>query len=86
MATRINFVEVYSARSEFDASVIETLMEDYNIHCSIRTLGAMRFSADPMDMPENRILVEEDKADSARKIITGAIRSGVISKEGRFVA
>ena len=86
MATRINFIEVYSAHCEFDASVIETLMEDCNIHCSIRTHGMLRFSVDPVDMPEKIILVEEDKADSARKIINKAIRNGVISKEGRFAA
>ena len=85
MATRINFIEVYSAHSEFDATVIESLMDDYNIHCSIRTPGMLRFSVSPTDMPEKIILVEEGKADSARKIINYAIRNGVISKEGRFV-
>ncbi|MBI2413057.1 MAG: hypothetical protein HYV24_07605 [Deltaproteobacteria bacterium] len=86
MATRINFIDLYSFFNELDASVIETLMEDYNISCSIRTLGPIRFSTDTSNYQEKRISVESDKVENARKIINDAIRSGVISKEGKFRA
>ncbi len=82
MATRINFIDLYSFYNEIDASVIETIMEDYRITCSIRTLGQARFYTE--DYLEKRIAVEQEKIESARKIINDAIRSGVISKEGKF--
>lgn len=82
MATRINFIDLYSFYNEIDASVIETIMEDYRITCSIRTLGQARFYTE--DHLEKRIAVEQEKIESARKIINDAIRSGVISKEGKF--
>ncbi len=83
MATRIHFIDLYSFYNDLDATVIETLMEDYNISCSVRTLGAMR-SFDSHEFGEKRISVEEDKVENAKKIIADAIRSGVISKEGKF--
>lgn len=84
MATRIKFIDLYSFYNELDASVIETLMEDCNITCSIRTLGKVRFSTDMGAYLEKRIAVEEDKLEYAKKIINEAIRNGVISKEGKF--
>ncbi|MBI5644181.1 MAG: hypothetical protein HY954_11990 [Deltaproteobacteria bacterium] len=84
MATRINFIDLYSFYNELDASVIETLMEDYNISCSIRTLGSIRFSTDVNNYQEKRIAVESDKLENAKKIINDAIKSGVISREGKF--
>lgn len=86
MATRINFIDLYSFYNDIDVSVIETLMEDYNISCSIRTLGTSRFSTDPGEYHEKRMAVEEEKVENARKIIADAIKSGVISKEGKFRA
>jgi len=80
MATRINFIDLYSFYNDLDATVIETLMEDYNISCSVRTFGSTR-SFDSQGFGEKRISVEEDKVENARKIIADAIRSGVISKE-----
>jgi len=47
MATRINLIDLYSFYNDIDASVIETLMEDYNISCSIRSLTPIRFSGEP---------------------------------------
>ncbi|MDO8426977.1 MAG: hypothetical protein Q7T24_05635 [Deltaproteobacteria bacterium] len=82
MATRINFIDLYSFYNELDGSVIETLMEDYRITCSIRTLGQPRIYTE--DYLEKRIAVEQEKLESARKIINDAIRSGVISREGKF--
>lgn len=84
MATKINFIDLYSFYNELDASVIETLMDDYNISCAIRTLGSARFSSDQGEYVERRISVEEGKLENARKLINDAIKSGVISKEGRF--
>lgn len=87
MAIRINFIDLYSFYNEIDATVIETLMEDYNITCSVRTLGAGRPSFDINGYNlEKRIAVEEEKIEYARKIIRDAIRNGVISKEGKFRA
>lgn len=84
MASRINFIDLYSFYNDLDISVIETLMEDYNISCSIRTLGAPRFSTDIGEYQEKRMAVEQDKVENARKLIADAIKSGVISKEGKF--
>lgn len=86
MATRIHFIDLYSFYNELDASVIETLMEDYHITCSIRTLGKVRFPTDIENYQEKRIAVEEEKIESARKIIIDAIKNGVISREGKFRA
>lgn len=84
MATRIHFIDLYSIYNELDASVIETLMEGFNITCSIRTLGRVRFNTDIGGYLEKRIAVEEEKLENARKIINEAIRNGVISREGKF--
>lgn len=86
MATRINFIDLYSFYNEMDANVIETLMEDYNIPCSVRTLGSGRASDLQSFTMEKRIAVEEDKVENARKIIRDAIMNGVISREGKFRA
>lgn len=83
MASRINFIDLYSFGNELDASVIETLMEDYDISCSVRTLNSPH---DADEYFEKRIAVEEDKVENARRIINAALRNGVISKEGRFRA
>jgi hypothetical protein len=85
-ATRINFIDLYSFYNDLDVSVIERLMEEYNISCSIKTLGTTRFSTDFGEHQEKRIAVEEEKVENARKIIVDAIKSGVISKEGKFRA
>jgi len=84
MATKINFIDLYSFYNDLDASVIETLMEGCNITCSIRTLGKVRFATDMNSYLEKRIAVEEEKIENARNIIRDAIRSGVISREGKF--
>lgn len=84
MANRINFIDLYSIYNDLDASVIETLMEGFNITCSIRTLGRERFTTDMSGYLEKRIAVEEEKLENARKLISEAIRNGVISKEGKF--
>lgn len=84
MATRINFIDLYSIYNELDANVIESLMEGFNITCSIRTLGGARFATDVSGYLEKRIAVEEDKIENARKLIKEAIRNGVISREGKF--
>lgn len=84
MATRINLIDLYSFYNDIDASVIETLMEDYNISCSIRSLTPIRLSGELSGLNEKRIAVEEAKIEYARKIINDAIKNGVISKEGKF--
>lgn len=86
MATRINFIDLYSSFNDLDMSVIENLMEGRRITCSIRTLGKVRFATDIAAYLEKRIAVEEDKIESARVIIKEAIRSGVISRDGKFRA
>lgn len=81
MASRINFIDIYSFYDELDASVIETLLEDYDISCSIRTFNPF---ADADAYFEKRIAVEEDKVENARRIINDARKNGVISRDGRF--
>lgn len=85
MATRINFIDLYSFYNGLDATVIETLMEDYNISCSVRAFGSSS-SFESGEFGEKRIAVEEDRVENARKIIIDAIKSGVISREGKFRA
>ena len=86
MATRINYIDVYSFYSELEAGVMESLMDDYRIGCSIRTLSPLGPGSDPSGFPEKRIAVEKEKVESARVIIKDAIRKGMLSGEGRFVS
>lgn len=85
MAVRINFIDLYTFYNEIDASVVEALLEDYSISCSVRTLNMMRVPAQK-DFPEKRIAVEMGKIADAKKIINDAIKKGVISSDGRFIA
>lgn len=84
MATKIKFIDIFSIYNEIDESVIETLLEDCSISYSIRHLGPGRFAPDLDDVSEKRVAVEEGQVDYARRLITEAIRSGVISRDGRF--
>jgi len=85
MATRINFVDLYSFYNELDSLVIETMMAELNISCSVRSL-ASRFPSDPdSEDSELRMSVEEDSVEYARKVIYGALSSGAISRDGEFM-
>jgi hypothetical protein len=83
MATRINFIDIYSFYDEIDSYMIESLMDDRDISFSIRTLGpsAQAFDARSLEM---RVAVEEGKVEYALRLLSDAIRSGVISREGKF--
>lgn len=85
MATRIHFIDLYSFHNELDSFVIEAMMADLNISCSIRSL-ATRFASDPSAMDsELRMSVEEESIESARRVIDEALRNGVISRDGEFM-
>ncbi len=85
MATRINFVDLYSFHNELDSFVIEAMMADLNISCSVRSL-ASRFSSDlSVHDSELRMSVEEGSIESARRVIDDALRNGVISRDGEFM-
>ncbi|OGQ03948.1 MAG: hypothetical protein A2W38_00405 [Deltaproteobacteria bacterium RBG_19FT_COMBO_58_16] len=85
MATRINFVDLYSFHNELDSFVIEAMMVDLNISCSVRSL-ASRFSSDPSAQDsELRMSVEEGSIESARRVIDEALKNGVISRDGEFM-
>lgn len=86
MATKINFIDIYSFYDELDANVIENLFEGYNISCAVRTFGSFRSPAGVNSFNEKRIAVEEDMVDNARRIIKKAIINGMISKDGKFRA
>lgn len=87
MATRINYVDLYSFYNDMDATVIASLMEGYDISCSMKTLGTGRLGPDlGAYSQEKRISVEEGKIENARNIIWDAIRNGVISRDGRFMS
>jgi hypothetical protein len=85
MATRINFKDIYSIENELDVDIIALLLEEYDISCSIRNFG---FGSMPsMKKPqEKRVSVEAADAISARGILEDAIRKGMISTDGKFVA
>lgn len=84
MATRINFIDLYSCYNETDASVVETLFEDYSITCSIRVLAETPVSEETSGYYEKRISVEEDNVENAKRIINAALKNGVISRQGKF--
>lgn len=84
MATRINFIDVYSSYDEIDSYIIESLMDEKDISFSIRTLGASGPTAGRAGPLERRIAVEESKVEQALDLLSQAIKNGVISKEGRF--
>ncbi len=79
MATKINFVGIYSLHDEIDADVIEKLLDGFNIVCMVRPPGPGAGRG-----PERSIAVEEDSSESARRLIAEAERNGIISKEGKF--
>jgi hypothetical protein len=86
MATRINFIDVYSFFDEMDSMMMESIMDDRNISFSIRTFGWSRFSAGHNDFFERRMAVEEDKVDYVLRLLFDAMKNGMISREGRFRA
>ncbi len=84
MANKISFVDLYSFYNDMDAALIASMMDGYNICHSIRTFGAPHIKADSDELRERLVSVEQEKAESARKIINEGIKSGVLSKEGKF--
>lgn len=84
MATRINFVDLYSFYNELDSFVIEAMMADNSISCSVRSLSTRFSEGETDDNSELRMSVEESSLDNARRIIYDAIRRGVISRQGEF--
>ncbi len=84
MATRINFKDIYSIENELDVDIIELLLGEYDISCSIRNFGLC--SKESMKkLSEKRVAVEAVDAENARGILEEAIRKGMISPEGKFV-
>ncbi len=84
MASRINFVDLYSFYNELDSFVIEALMAESSISCSVRSLSSRFAAPEAEDGSELRMAVEEGSLESARKIINEAISNGVITQEGEF--
>ncbi len=84
MATKINFIDIYSLYDEIDAGVIESLLDGCNIACMVRRSGPMAVDIEYGGGPEQRIAVEEEKSENARRVIAEAIRSGIISRKGKF--
>ena len=87
MASRINFVDIYTFYNELDLSVVELLLEELDISCAVKTLDPVRSGAggDVTKYPEKRLAVEVGDAESARRVIVEAIQTGVISGDGRFL-
>ncbi len=83
MARKIRFVDIYILYDEVDASIIEELLEEYDIDCIVTDLG-MADTLDRDGLAGKLVAVEADKEDNARQIIKDAIRSGIISREGSF--
>lgn len=86
MATRIKLVDLYSIYDEMDMGVIEALMERRDICFSVKAAGVFDSEARDRMGHELTVSVEEEKVENARSIIICAIRTGVISKEGKFRA
>ncbi|MCK4739370.1 MAG: hypothetical protein KAT46_05420 [Deltaproteobacteria bacterium] len=82
MATSIRYIDIYSLYSDMDATVIESLLEDYQISCMVKHLSYdVKDEEEPV---EKRVSVEEDKVEDAKRIITDAITQGIIAKSGDF--
>ena len=84
MATKINFIDVYSFFDEMDSMMMESIMDERNISFSMRTFGRPRFSVGYNAPFERRMAVEEDKVDYALKLLFDAMKSGMITREGKF--
>jgi hypothetical protein len=76
MATRVHLVDVYEFYNSVDTNVVEGLLRDYEIICMVKPPGGSEGA--------EKIAVEEDEVENARGIILDAIKTGLISKEGRF--
>lgn len=84
MASRINYINVYSLYDEIDASVLKKILEEYNIPCMVKEIGFVFEDFSEEESAEVRIMVEEDNVDSAKRLISNAIEKGIISEQGRF--
>ncbi len=87
MATSIRFRNIYSLYDDFDAKIIEELLEGSNIACFVRSCeSTTEDRIDKKDGYTKRIAVEVEKAENAIEIIETAIESGIISNDGVFDA
>jgi hypothetical protein len=67
-----NLVEVYLARSEAEAQVIRGLLESHGIPCLLKSNAAPSVHVFTVDgMGEVRLMVWEETAEEARKLIAG---------------
>ena len=65
-------LEVYRATSEAEAQVIKGLLESYGIFCLLKSNAAPSVHAFAVDgMGEVKVMVWEDVAGKARKLIKG---------------
>ena len=63
-------IEVYKAKGELEAQVIKGMLESYGIPCLFQSHAASSVHTFAIDgMGEVRILVPEDKADEAMRLI-----------------
>ncbi|MBI5562433.1 MAG: hypothetical protein HY894_06240 [Deltaproteobacteria bacterium] len=84
MASKINLIDLYAFYNAFDADVLETLMAGSHISCRIKNCSAT--SHGNGEHAEMRIAVEHGMVEDAKRIISDAIRCGVISAVGKFKA
>lgn len=86
MATLIRFIDIYTPTSDKEAEVIENLLSDFNVDCNVKPTGIKRKAQAGEEEPsdEKVISVEEDRLDTARRIITDAQKKGIISQKGSF--
>ena len=62
--------EVYTAKGELEAQVIKSMLESYGIPCLFQSHAASSVHTFAIDgMGEVRILVSENKADEAKRLI-----------------
>jgi len=84
MATKIHLIDLYAFQNTFDGNMLETLLFDSNISCKVSARFAKHPESD--DFLEKSIAVEEKLVEDARSIIRDAIKTGIISADGRFKA
>lgn len=84
MATRITFIDIFATRNDLDASVIESLFEEYEVSFSIRSFGDADAATSRDEYAEKMVAVEKGQAGYARRLLAEALRKGMLSDEGSF--
>ena len=72
MSKNKQMVEVYQARGEAEAQIIEGLLESYGVPCFLKSQAAPSVHTFTVNgMGEVKVMVRESMAEKARRLIRG---------------